>query len=282
MLLPRRETRRVILMRGANVSDLPGIHLLKRTLTLFGLFGFDPLRFVRALRGLPRFLRDLRSYRSADVHRRLPVRLVDLEPRLSDRFENAGVASGHYFHQDLWAARKIFLARPAHHLDVGSRVDGFIAHLLTFMPVEVIDIRPLKSSVVGLSFTQDDAGALARIPDGSVTSISSLHAVEHFGLGRYGDPVDPQAPFQAMRALERVLAPGGTLYFSVPIGIERVCFTAHRIFSPRTILGEFSALRLVSFSAVGDAGELDPDCPPDRYAQARYACGLFEFTKVAS
>jgi len=36
----------------------------------------------------------------------LPVRLRYLYPILEDLGDEAGVASGHYFHQDLWAARK--------------------------------------------------------------------------------------------------------------------------------------------------------------------------------
>ncbi|HWF86113.1 MAG TPA: hypothetical protein VG222_14745 [Vicinamibacterales bacterium] len=52
---------------------------------------------------------------------------------------------GHYFHQDLWVAKRIYAARPAAHVDIGSRIDGFVAHLLTFMPVTVIDVRPLDS-----------------------------------------------------------------------------------------------------------------------------------------
>ena len=93
------------------------------------------------------------------------------------------------------------------------------------MPVTVVDIRPLKSSVDGLTFVQDDATELARFPTGSVHSLSSLHAAEHFGLGRYSDPIDPDACFKFMKALERVLAPNGRLYFSVPVagtsGVQR-------------------------------------------------------------
>jgi len=209
----------------------------------------------------------------------MPLRLWSMYPFLRDRFDTAGVATGHYFHQDLWASRKIFERRPARHIDVGSSVSGFVSHVLTFMPVEVIDVRPLPSSTSGLMFVQEDAAELGRFADGSITSLSSLHAVEHFGLGRYGDPVDASACFRAMKSLARVLQVGGRLYFSVPIGMERVEFNAHRIFSPRTILEEFKDLTLLSFSAVDDSGQFDPDCDPAAYDKATYACGLFEFTK---
>ena len=208
------------------------------------------------------------------------VTAADLFPILGDRFSKAGFAGGHYFHQDLWAARKVFQRSPLKHLDVGSRVDGFIAHLLAFMPVIVMDIRPLESSISGLSFIQDDATEMAQIATDSVESLSSLHVAEHLGLGRYGDAVDPHACFRFMASLQRVLAPGGTLYFSVPVGRERVEFNANRVFSPRTILGSFSGLRLLSFSFVGDDGCLNENQDPLALPESELACGLFEFSKT--
>jgi Caenorhabditis protein of unknown function, DUF268 len=90
----------------------------------------------------------------------------------------------------------------------------------------------------------------------SVESLSSLHAAEHFGLGRYSDPIDLDACFKFMDSLQTVLAPAGRLYFSVPVGRERVEFNAHRVFSPLTILRRFSLLQLESFSFVGDDGAI--------------------------
>ena len=162
---------------------------------------------------------------------------------------------------------------------MGSRIDGFIAHLLTFMPVTVVDIRQLDSTVCGLDFIRSDATSLREFPDNALESMSSLHAVEHFGLGRYGDPVDPHAPFRVMEAFARVLAPGGFLYFSVPVGRERLVFNAHRIFAPSTIISALDGLRLLSFSAVSDEGRFLEHVDPRSASTFEYGCGLFEFTK---
>jgi hypothetical protein len=62
---------------------------------------------------------------------------------LEDFADNAGVAKGHYFHQDLLVAKYIFEAKPERHIDVGSRVDGFVAHVASFREIEVLDVRPL-------------------------------------------------------------------------------------------------------------------------------------------
>ena len=252
-----------------------------RALTGFQAFGVDPVRTLRGVRNIPRYLRDLARYRRAAAGGQFPLRLASLFPVLADYDDAAGETRSHYFHQDLWAARRVFAARPAEHVDVGSRIDGFVAHLLTFMPVTVLDIRALESNVEGLTFVQSDATDLARFPDASVGSISSLHAVEHFGLGRYGDPVDGEACFRAMRSLARVLAPGGRLYFSVPVGRERVAFNAHRIFDPHTVLSAFAGLELVSFAAVDDQGNLRAGLAPGDVASAEFACGLFEFTRAS-
>lgn len=241
--------------------------------------GFNPGTFLRSFRSLPTYVRDALKYQKLNRRPSLRLRWREAFPILTDMSASAGTIGGHYFHQDLWAARKIFARQPRAHLDIGSRTDGFIAHLLSFMDVTVVDIRPMTSTIRGLTFFQDDATELANIPDNSVDSLSTLHAAEHFGLGRYTDAIDPMACFTFMSSLERVLAPGGRLYFSVPVGRERVEFNAHRVFSPATVLASFPQLQLVTFSYVGDDGALYEGLDPVAMPLSELACGLFEFTR---
>jgi SAM-dependent methyltransferase len=147
------------------------------------------------------------------------------------------------------------------------------------MPVCLVDIRPFDNAVKGLTVVTGDATELPMFEKDSLGSLSSLHAAEHFGLGRYSDPVDPDACQRFMKTLQRVLAPGGRLYFSVPVGRQRIEFNAHRIFDVRTVLDAFEDLELLSFSFVND-GQLYEDVSPDAAADMDYGCGLFEFTKV--
>ena len=246
-----------------------------------GLVGVEQRALKRTVIGLPKYIADAASYaRHSASSEPFAIGWRNLHPVFGEHRGVAGGVGGHYFHQDLWAARKIFERSPQEHLDVGSRVDGFVAHVLTFMPVTLIDVRPLPEHVEGLRFVQGDATNLSGIPDASLDSISSLHAVEHFGLGRYGDKVDPSAASKAMTALARVLAPGGRLYFSVPIGRERLMFNAHRIFSPATVLGAFAGLNLLSFAAVDDAGNFCTEVTPEDFLGAGYSCGLFEYGKA--
>lgn len=236
---------------------------------------------TRQLPGFPvvRFLKQWRKFVALDPTPAMRADFADLWPVLGESDAPAGEVTW-FFHQDLWAARKIHEARPLRHMDIGSRIDGFVAHVLAFMPVEYVDVRPLPASVRGLTPLVADATLLEGVPDGSVPSLSSLSAAEHFGLGRYSDPIDPAASFRFMDSLCRVLAPGGRLYLSVPIGRERVEFNAHRIFAISTVLERFRAFRLESFSYVDMTDTLHEDIDPGSVpAGTESYAALFEFSK---
>lgn len=151
-------------------------------------------------------------------------------PIIGEKYAENG-AMGNYFWQDLWAAKKIIKSGVQEHYDIGSRVDGFIAHLLAAdVKVNVIDIRPFPAQVENLYTIVDNATTLSQFKDDSVMSMSALCSLEHFGLGRYGDPIDPEACFKCFDNIQRKLKKGGRLYLSLPIGKERVEFNAHRVF----------------------------------------------------
>ena len=126
---------------------------------------------------------------------------------------------------------------------------AYVGMLTAITQVTFIDIRPLP---VTLANFDSRAGSVLALPyaDNSIVSLSCLHVAEHVGLGRYGDPLDPEGTKKAARELARVLALSGHLYFSLPIGQPKVCFNAHRIHSPRQILDYFAGLPLVGFAAV--------------------------------
>jgi hypothetical protein len=205
-------------------------------------------------------------------------------PCLWDHDAQGGVATGQYFHQDLYVAQRIFANAPRRHVDVASRVDGFVAHVAAFREIEVFDIRPIMSDVPGIVFHQSNvmqpSADLAAITD----SLSCLHALEHFGLGRYGDPIDYYGYRRAWDNLHSMLLPGGTLYFSVPIGSQqRVEYDAHRIFSIPYVQDTLIANRyeIVGFAYVDDSGDMhrEVDSTSDaaqRTFDLRHGCGIWE------
>ncbi len=232
---------------------------------------------------LLRYLREYRRFKRLCRQTGETTRIKPY-PITIDYNGEAGHYDAHYFHQDLWAAQKIFQAAPETHVDIGSRLDGFISHLLVFhTDVVMLDVRPISKPIEHLRFIQTDGTTLSDIEDASIQSISTLHAAEHFGLGRYNDPLDPQGTQRFCHALQRVLKPGGRLYFSVPCGAEDVIyFNGHRVFKPHTILGYFSELSLRSFSCVLDDNNFYANTDPARCHDQRFACGLFEFEKPVS
>jgi SAM-dependent methyltransferase len=257
-------------------------HVLRRTHATLANAGLNPLHTLSALRHLPAFIKDARTYR-AHQQNSMPLRLSNLFPILTDKTATAGAHTSHYFQMDLFMARRVHAAKPKQHLDIGSRLDGFLGHLIAAgQPVTMVDIRPLPNPPQGLDFKQDDATTLKSIKSNSVPSLSSLHAAEHFGLGRYGDPIDPAAAEKFMTTLARVLKPGGHLYFATPIGVERLEFNAHRVFSPATIQRIFveqAGLTLEESAVITTAGSLIPKANPLDYSHEHFACGLYLFTK---
>lgn len=191
--------------------------------------GIDPRRFVRMPFGLWRYLNDLRKFRRGNT---MSLRL---QPCLHDWWEQAGALGNEYFWQDLFVAKMIHSAAPPRHIDVGSRLDGFVAHLAAFREVEVFDVRHLAFTIPGVTFRQVDMMNASQVPEACVDSVSCLHAIEHFGLGRYGDPLEPRGVELGLAGLARMLAPEGLLYLSAPVGNDVVRFNAHRSLHPATV-----------------------------------------------
>lgn len=275
-------------MNPAALSGRPMRSLLQNAYMLATTFGVDPRRTLRALRDLPDYFRDRDELkRQMTAAGSVPFPFAKSYPCLGERSESGGTASGAYFHQDLLVARRIHANAPGRHVDVGSRVDGFVAHVASYRAIEVIDIRPLANTIPNVSFTVADfMKPLPSHLEGYCDSASSLHTMEHFGLGRYGDPVTVDGYLRGIENLHLLLKPGGKLYFSVPMGPQRVEFNAHRVFSAAFLLDLFKErYRVDRFSYVDDAGNLHEDIPLEEKSirgnfGCYYGCGILEMTKL--
>jgi SAM-dependent methyltransferase len=204
------------------------------------------------------------------------LNFLDSNPQLFDY--NAPVPfDAHYFYQHVWAFEKVKASGAAYHVDVGS-LAYFVGILSSVTRVIHLDIRPLHADLEQLFSVRGD---ILRLPfqDNTVSSLSCLHVAEHIGLGRYSDSLDPGGTAKAAQELTRILRPGGSIYFSVPIGRPRVCFNAHRIHAPEQILDYFRVLTLIDFCAVADDGKFYHTVDSADFAEAEYACGLFHFSK---
>jgi hypothetical protein len=253
---------------------------IKKLLQILLSFGVDVRIMYYSFIALFCYLKNYVFFLYQYYNHNIPFK-ISFFPQLADKYLQSGTASGHYFHQDLWASRLVYSRMPESHIDVGSRIDGFVSNILTFMNINVIDIRPLDSKVRGLNFVKFD---MLKSQGTKLTSpsVSCLHALEHFGLGRYGDPIDINGWKKGFSNLSSCVDKGGYLYLSVPISDkQRVEFNAHRVFEPKTIVdhASISGLSLMSFSYIDDCGNFNENTDLC-LEKCHYGCGCFEFLKA--
>lgn len=204
------------------------------------------------------------------------ISALDLQPCLGD-WSTHTPFDPHYFYQGAWLARRVIATKVAKHVDIGSSVLT-ISVLSAQVETLFVDYRPLKVSLPGLTSIAGNILDLP-FPDDSINSLSCLHVIEHIGLGRYGDPIDPQGTVKAGLELQRIVSHGGNLFLSLPIGRERVCFNAHRVHAPSSVLTLFPDMKLIEFSFVDDAGQFCEDQSMETTGGLEYGCGLFHFKK---
>lgn len=234
-----------------------------------------PLRQWWALPYLWRYVRHWRAFQAASTE---PLSLRDSYPCLTDWLPSTPF-DPHYFYQGAWIARKIVAQSPALHVDIGSSVLT-MSVLSAQVPTVFIDYRPLQVNLPNLSSVAGDVQTLP-FANQAVSSLSCMHVLEHIGLGRYGDPIDPNGSKKGLLELARILAPQGRLYITVPIGRPRVCFNAHRVFAPQEIPFILAELELLHFSWVDDTGTFHESGHPKDAVDQNYACGFYEFLRKA-
>ena len=185
----------------------------------------------------------------------------------------------HYICHTAWAARVIAEIRPHKHVDIASSV-FFNAMVSAYVPIEFYDFRTWKLGLDNLTTRFEDVRNLT-FADNSIQSLSCMHVVEHIGLGRYGEDLDPEGDLKSMAELKRVLALAGDLLFVVPIGSPEVIFNLHRIYSYDQIISYFSELKLVEFALIPDKtpGDLIRNASGELADKQEYGCGCFWFRK---
>lgn len=187
----------------------------------------------------------------------------------------------HYIYHPAWAARVLAKTKPKFHVDISSTLN-FCSIVSAFIPVRFYDYRPANLKLSNLSMRSVDLTSLPFKSD-SIQSLSCMHTVEHIGLGRYGDKINPNGDLKAINELKRVLAPGGNLLFVVPVGKPNIYFNAHRVYSLKQIKSYFSGLLLKEFALVPDIdkGKGLIINPSEKFCnQQNYGCGCFWFKKV--
>ena len=97
---------------------------------------------------IPRFIIDIIRFKNSGG------KIDFISPILGDNVQQ--VVDKHYFLQDLYVAQQIFKNNPKNHLDIGSRIDGFVTHLASFRKVNVLDLRPINIEHENIRFINED------------------------------------------------------------------------------------------------------------------------------
>lgn len=247
----------------------------------------NPLLFFKWLKSMYWYIRWYIQLKNTITNKRFSLRMN--YPCLHDKDDNSGTANGHYYHQDLLISQKIYEANPERHIDIWSRIDGFVAHVASFREIEVFDIRDLQSNSKNLTFRQLDL--MWDIPAKYIEctdSLSCLHTIEHFGLGRYGDKIDYDGHIKWFQQMSKIVKKWWTFYFSTPIWKnQRIEFNAHRIFSLNYLINDLfkNTFNVVSFSYVDDKGDLHQNIIlNEKNIQSvfnlDYGCGIFVLRKL--
>ena len=247
-------------------------------------FGIDPIIFIRGISSIFFYLKSYYKFRDSYKGQ------INFYPCLHDHNQESGKSQNEYFWQDLIIARRIYEDAPIKHVDIGSRLDGFVAHVATFRDIEVFDIRPTKSEIPGVVFTQADLMSknfLSNLKENDYCdSLSCLHTIEHFGLGRYGDAINSKGYRLGLENMAKLLRPDGKFYLSTPVGKERVEFNANWVFDPRTIIevaskNKLKIKSLTIFNAEQGIKNLEPsDENLLDIAKQQYNLGIFTFIKL--
>ncbi len=205
------------------------------------------------------------------------IRWSDRYPCLGDRTKKTSF-DRHYTYHPAWAARVLAQTRPEYHIDISSII-VFNAVVSAFVPIKFYDYRPAELELSNLEANKVD---ILKLPfaDNTIVSISCMHVIEHIGLGRYGDAIDPLGDIKALAELERVVAVGGDLLLVVPVGVEAVRFNGHRVYDHNKFVSYLKKSKLHSCTLIPDDGPMI-DNPSLRliYSQ-KDGCACYWFKKI--
>ena len=156
--------------------------------------------------------------------------------------EDGGHATGSYVLECIFAAQMLHESRAKKMLDIGSYrlfTIGLCANADT--DVTLLEIRDVPDELAGSESRIIGDAKDVELPENYFDAVVSLCALEHFGLGKYGEDFDIDADTKAIKNIKRCLKPGGSFIFTCPVGDRAtIWFNAHRVYSLGMLRGGMS------------------------------------------
>lgn len=248
---------------------------VKKILRCFG--AGKALSMLRSFRFAIDLIKFSKMY--ATTSKRHIFKILDIYPIIHEKTSTTSF-DRHYIFHTAWAARVLRDIAPDEHIDISSSL-FFNVISSAFVPIRFYDYRPVD---LGLSGLATEKGDLINLPfsSNSIHSLSCMHVVEHVGLGRYGDSLDVDGDLKAINELKRVMAIHGNLLFVVPIGVAKIIYNAHRIYSYSQIIEYFQGFELIEFSLICDDEKITTivyNASKNLADKQKYGCGCFWFRK---
>lgn len=235
------------------------------------------IRFPKKVIGFFSFIGEMIRFKKMNDNR-FTVNMADMYPCLKDKLKTTPFDQ-HYIYHPAWAARILAKTKPEYHVDISS-ILSFSTIISAFVHVKFYDYRPAQMNLSGLESSFADLNKLP-FEDHSQPSISCMHTIEHIGLGRYGDALDPQGDLKAIEELKRVVKQGGDILFVTPVGKPRIEFNGQRIYSFEQIVSYFQPFQLIEFSLIPDVGPMIENADRELIKNEKYGCGCFWFKNIA-
>ena len=152
----------------------------------------------------------------------------------------------------LYAALERFPIRNRDVLIIGSETPWYECICSQFgARVTTLEYRKIECSLPGIRVLTPSE--FEKNPQ-QFDAIVSISSIEHAGLGRYGDPLDPNGDVDAMRFCSDVLRPDGLLYLAVPIGPDLIYWNSGRIYGKQRL-----SVLLNGWEKVDAFGRTNPD-----------------------
>lgn len=211
---------------------------------------------------------------------RFLLNLSEIRPCLFDNTSETEF-DRHYIYHTAWALRKLLELKPKEHYDFSSSL-YFIGMASAVCKIKFHDYRPAHIQLDNVITAACDLTKLEYEKE-SIQSVSCMHVVEHVGLGRYGDPLNPKGDLSAISELKRVVKVGGSILFVVPLGGRAfIRFNANRVYTYQMVRGMFPEFDVIDFLYISDHGSSkhllsNPD--PSLLTNEVEGCGCFHFVK---